>query len=86
MQESIIRDLYVNFVQGSAQSRKYYLLLERIDTDTQQLKRVMNNKNKKKLQRICNDYDEIITLEADNAFAEGFSFAVQLMSEAYAHK
>ena len=86
MQESLIKDLYVNYVQSSSQSRKYYLLLERIDTDTQQLKKVINKKNKKKLQRICDDYDEIITLEADTAFADGFSFAIQLMTEAYTHK
>lgn len=35
---------------------------------------------------IIEDYEEIITITTDNAFIDGFSFAVQLMSEAYGHK
>lgn len=46
----------------------------------------MSKKNKKKLQMICDDFDEISELETDNAFTDGFAFAVKLMSEAYAHK
>lgn len=86
MQENIIKNLYINFIQSSEQPRRYYLLFERIDKNTKELKNVINKRNKKKLKQICDDYDEIASFEAENAFIDGFSFAVQLMSEAYARK
>ena len=86
MKDNIIKELFYNFVESSSQPRMYYLLLERIDTNTQQLKKFMNKKNKKKLQQICDDYEKIAEFEIDTAFEDGFSFAVQLMSEAYSRK
>ena len=86
MQESIIKDLYYNFIQCSELPRKYHLLVERADETTKKLSKVLNKKNKKKLDRLCNDYEEIISLEIDNAFSDGFGFAVRLISEAYSRK
>lgn len=79
----IIKDLYINFVGASEHPHKYYLLFERVDTNTKQLKRIINKKNKRKLEKLCDDYEEIISIESDEAFIDGFSFAVQLLSEAY---
>ncbi len=86
MQESIIKDLYINYLENGEIPHKYHILFERVDTTTKELSKVMNKRNKKKLNRLCNDYEEIITIEADTAFKDGFSFAVKLMSEAYANK
>lgn len=82
----IIKDLYINYVSGSQLPRKYYLLFERVETTTKQLKRIMNKKNKKKLEKLCDDYEEIISIESDEAFVDGFSFAVQLLTEAFNRK
>ena len=62
------------------------MLVEQIDNATQQLKKSINNKSKQKLQEICDDYDEMCALEAENAFSEGVILGVQLMSEAYARR
>ena len=86
MQESLIKELYYNFVGSSELTRKYHLLVERADDTAKQLRKVMNKKNKKKLERLCDDYEEIISLEVDNAFCDGFAFATQLLSEAYTRK
>lgn len=86
MQSEIIKELYCNFVESSELPHKCHLLYDRISTNTKDLKKIMCKKYKKKLERLCEDYEEINTIEVDNAFVDGFSFAVQLMSEAYAHK
>ena len=86
MSKKLIHNLYHNFVEESEPPRRYFVLLERIETNTKQLKSIMSKKNKMKLQMICDDFDEISELETDNAFTDGFAFAVKLMSEAYAHK
>lgn len=86
MKKSLISDLYHNYITETEQPRIYFLLLERIDTNTKKLKKHMNNRNKKILQRICDDYDKITALETDNAFADGFSFAMQIMLEAFNRK
>ena len=85
MQE-IIKDLYYNFVESSELPRKYHLLCDRISANDKDLKKIIKKKHRKKLEMIIEDYEEIITITTDNAFIDGFSFAVQLMSEAYGHK
>lgn len=82
----IIKDLYYNFVESSELPRKYHLLCDRISANDKDLKKIMKKKHRKKLEMIIEDYEEIITISTDNAFIDGFSFAVQLMSEAYGHK
>ena len=86
MKESLIKDLYCNFVDSSEPPHLCHLLTERIDTTTAELKLILYKKNKKKLDRLCKDYEEINLMETDRAFVDGFAFAVKLMSEAYAHK
>ena len=86
MQSEIIKELYTNFVESSELPRKYHLLCDRISANTKDIKKVMKKKHRKKLDMIVDDYEEIITITGDNAFVDGFSFAVQLMSEAYGHK
>lgn len=83
MPKSIIKELFYNFVESSEPPRKYYLLLDRINDNTQQLRKTMNKKNKKRLQGICDDYEQMTAFETDTAFCDGFSLAVQLMSEAF---
>ena len=83
MSKNIIRELFYNFVESSELPRKYYLLTERVDDTTKKLNKSLNKKNKKKLERLCNDYEEILAFEVENAFGDGFSLAVQLMSEAF---
>lgn len=87
MQE-MIKDLYINYIDGyGTMPRKCYLLNERLDTNIKELKkRLRNKKDKKRLEKICNDYEEINTIECDESFACGFSFAVQLLSEAFSRK
>ena len=82
----IIKDLYYNFVESSELPRKYHLLCDRISANDKDLKNIIKKKHRKKLEMIIEDYEEIITITTDNAFIDGFSFAVQLMSEAYGHK
>lgn len=82
----IIKDLYYNFVESSELPRKYHLLCDRISANEKHLKKIIKKKHIQKLEMIVEDYEEIITITTDNAFIDGFSFAVQLMSEAYGHK
>lgn len=82
----IIKDLYYNFVESSELPRKYHLLCDRISANEKFLKKIIKKKHIQKLEMIVEDYEEIITITTDNAFIDGFSFAVQLMSEAYGHK
>lgn len=83
MQEKLITEIYHNLIESSELPRKHHLLIERVDITTKQLKKVMNKKNKKKLEQLCKDYEEILALEVDNAFSDGFSFAIKLMAEVY---
>lgn len=85
MQE-MIKDLFINYVTSGQMSRKCYLLNDRIDKNITELKRIMYKKNKKKLDKLCDDFMEINSIECEDAFAEGFSFAVQLMSESFSRK
>lgn len=82
----MIKDLYVNYVGVGDITRKDYLLNDRIDAITKELQRKLNNKNKKKLEKLCNNYQEINLMETEESFARGFAFAVQLLSEAFAQK
>lgn len=86
MSESLIKDLYTNFVDSSESPHLCYLLYERIDTTTAELKSVLYKENRKKLERLCQDYEKINLMETDRAFVDGFSFAVKLMAEAFANK
>ena len=82
----MIKDLFINYVGFGDVTRKDYLLKDRIDATTKELQRNLNNKNRKKLDRISNDYQEINLIETEESFARGFAFAVQLLSEAFAQK
>lgn len=84
MSENLLQSLYHNFVEESEPPREYYVILESIDANTEQLKRILNKKNKKRLQMICDNYEKVSAIESDIAFADGFNLGVQLMSEAYA--
>lgn len=86
MSENLLQSLYHNFVEESEPPRKYYVILESIDANTEQLKRILNKKNKKRLQIICDNYEKISAIESDIAFTDGFTLGVQLMSEAYASR
>lgn len=86
MQSELIKMLYGNFIESSDPPYKSHLLNDRINTNTKSIKRILNRKNKNKLDLICKDYEEINIMDVENAFADGFSLAVQLLSEAYAHK
>ena len=83
MQEKLIKEIYHNLIESSELPIKHHLLNARVDETTKQLERIMNKKNKKKLEQLCKDYEEILALEVENAFEDGFSSAVQLMSEVY---
>jgi len=82
----IIKDLYTNYVGSGETTRKDYLLNDRINEITKELQRELKNKHKRKLERLCNDYQQINLIEAEQSFTRGFSFAVQLLSEAFAEK
>lgn len=82
----IIKDLYINYVGCGDTTRTDYLLNDRIDTTIKELQKKISNKHKKKLERICNDYQKVNLIETEQAFTRGFAFAVQLLSEAYTHK
>ena len=82
----IIKDLYTNYVGSGDITRTDYLLNDRIDTTTKELQKKMSNKYKKKLEKLCNDYQKVSLIETEQAFTRGFAFAVQLLSEAFAEK
>lgn len=86
MQVELIRSLYREFARGSDPSRRNYLLNDRIDFTIKELNKMMNKKQKKKFERLCDDYEKINSEDTERAFIDGFSLAVQLLSEAYAHK
>lgn len=86
MQKGIIKSLYGNFVEGSEPPRRCQLLYDRINDNTKILKKSISKRNKKKLEMLCSDYEATNIMEVEEAFADGFSFAVKLLSEAYAHK
>lgn len=82
----IIKDLYINYVGCGDTTRIDYLLTDRIDSIIKELQKKINNKHKKKLETLCNDYEKVNLIETEQAFTRGFAFAVQLLSEAYSHK
>ena len=84
--KELIRDLYNNYVESSEMTRKCYLLNDRIDKTLNELKRKMNKKTKKKLDLLCEDHLELNLIESEEAFIQGFSFATQLLSEAFNQK
>ena len=86
MQSGIINQLYYNFVECTELSSRGQLLNDRIESTTKELKKRLNKNGKRKLEQIVNDYNEVSLMEVDNAFKDGFSFAVKLLSEAYSHK
>ena len=84
--KELIRDLYNNYVDSNEMPRKYYLLNDRIDKTLNELKKKMNNRTKKKLDLLCEDHLELILIESEEAFTQGFSLATQLLSEAFNQK
>lgn len=84
--EEIIKDLFVNYVGCGETSSKSFLLNERIDENTKKLNRILSKKHKKKLKTLCDDYKNVNLIETEKAFTRGFSFAVQLMAEAFSQK
>ena len=84
--EEIIKDIFVNYVGYGETSSKTLLLNERIDENTKKLNKIINKKNRKKLKTLCDDYEEVNLIETENCFVRGFSFAVQLMAEAFSQK
>ena len=82
----VIKDLYINYVGHGAMPRRYYLLNNRIDKNITELKKIMYKKNKKKLDKLCDDFTQMNIIECDESFIDGFSFAVQLLSEAFNRK
>ena len=86
MNNEIIRDLYINYVGTGENSRKCYLLFDRIEHSQKDLMQILHKKNRKKLEQICEDFEERKCIETEEAFIRGFSFAVQLLGEAYSKK
>lgn len=84
--QKVIRDLYNNYVESNEIPRKCYLLNDRIDKTLNELKKMMNNRTKKKLDLLCEDHLELILIESEEAFIQGFSLATQLLSEAFNQK
>ena len=84
--EELIKDIFVNYVGYEETSSKTLLLNERIDENTKKLNKIINKKNRKKLKTLCDDYEEVNLIETENCFVRGFSFAVQLMAEAFSQK
>lgn len=84
--DELIKELFTNFVGNEPTSAKEVLLNTRIDENTKILNKVIKPKHKKKLEILCKDYEEVNLMQTDEAFARGFSFAVQLMTEAFNHK
>lgn len=86
LSKELIRDLYNNYVESGEMPRKCYLLNDRIDKTITELKRKMKKRNKKKLDLLCEDHIELNLIETEEAFIRGFSFATQLLSEAFSQK
>ena len=84
--EEIIKDIFVNYVGYKETSSKTLLLNERIDENTKKLNKIISKKHRKKLKTLCDDYEEVNLIETENCFVRGFSFAVQLMAEAFSQK
>jgi len=84
--ESKIKDLYINHVGPGSSTRMSYLLNERIDQNTKHLKKVIKFKHKNKLKTLCDDYEQLNSIEAEEAFKRGFAYATQLLSEAFNEK
>lgn len=84
--DEIIKDLFINYVGYGETSSKSFLLNERIDENTKKLNKIINKKHKHKLETLCKDYEQVNLMETEKAFTRGFSFAVQLMAEAFSQK
>lgn len=82
----LIKDMFTNYVGHGDMSREYYLLNDRIEMNTKILNKIIHKKYKKRFETLCNDYETINLAQSDDSFVRGFSFAVHLLSEAYAHK
>ena len=78
--------ILIKYVDSNEMPRKYYLLNDRIDKTLNELKKKMNNRTKKKLDLLCEDHLELILIESEEAFIQGFSLATQLLSEAFNQK
>ena len=78
----IIKDLSINYIGHGAMPRKCYLLNHRIDKNITDLKEILYKKNKKKLDKLCDDFTRLNSIECEESVVDGFSFAVQLLSEA----
>ncbi len=82
-----IADLCECFTADIRMPRKYYALGDRIEETKKDIIKKEYSKNKKKvakkLDTICNDYEEMNCIEDDMYFKYGFSLAIQIMSEAF---
>lgn len=83
---SLIKELYTNFVDVGEMPAKVTLLNGRIDENTKKLNSILKHKHRQKLETLCKDYEEVNLMQTDQAFERGFSFAVQLLAEAFSHK
>ncbi len=82
----MIKDLFINYIGNGNSTKKEIALMENIDKNMSTLNKILNKKCKKKLNKLCNDYDKINEIEVEQAFTRGFSYAVQLMAEAFSQK
>ena len=82
----MIKDLFINFFGSGETSQKEFLLREEINENTKKLNQIINKKHKNKLKTLCDDYDEINIIIEERGFTRGFSFAVQLMAEAFSQR
>ena len=48
------------------------------------IKDVLNDADRESLQKLMDCYDELLLLECENAFAQGFSLAVRILLESQA--
>lgn len=84
--DSLIKELFTNFVDTGEMPTKVFLLNDRIDENTKKLNSILKTKHKEKLKTLCRDYEEVNLIQTEHAFERGFSFAVQLLAEAFSHK
>lgn len=84
--DSLIKELYTNFVDVGEMPTRVTLLNGRIDENTKKLNSILKPKHRQKLETLCKDYEEVNLMQTDQAFERGFSFAVQLLAEAFSHK